>query len=245
MKSALLCCFGVLGLVGATKYRCGVLFKFSDVPEDKTPLIIYSTWRDTWAAADGDRQHLVEAFPPDLADVWLETDYEHGQAAAAHVLDGQLSTMFPEELVDDCPSFPDHDMGLAPLLPVDKMVPPEDQIDMVILLLVKELMNIYQEQMADTSDCIGCELVLGLEHHGAKKCCYGNNREVFMTVQAIENTQRYLTSIIFDFVFGNQFETFLHNVCQQLNSAYSLSIHLRRFWSNYQEIAGSFVSNWC
>ncbi len=242
MKSVLLCCFGALAVVGATRYRCGVLFKFDDVPDDRTPLIIYSTWRDTWAAAEGDRQHLTEAFPADLADVWLEMDHEPGQAAAARVVDGDLAISPPEDLVDDYPSFPDPNLDLAPIQPVDKMVPPEEQIDMVILFLAKELLRIYQDQM--TQDCTACELVLCLEYHDPKKCCCGENREVLMTVQAIENTQRYLASIIYDFVFGNQFEAFLGSVCQQLNSAFSMSIRLHRYWSNYQEIAGNFVSNW-
>ncbi len=50
--------------VAATKYRCVVRFKFDDVPEDKTPLFIYATWRDTWTATEGDHEHLADAFSP-------------------------------------------------------------------------------------------------------------------------------------------------------------------------------------
>ncbi len=104
-----------------------------------------------------------------------------------------------------------------------KIIAAEDQIDAFILFLVKELLKIYHEQMADCPDCIGCKLVMFKDYHHPKKCCCGENREVFDTVQAIENTQRYLTSIVYDFVFGNQFETFLSSICQQLNSTYSMS----------------------
>ncbi len=72
--------------------------------------------------------------------MWIETDQECGQAAAAAcVMDGHLATMFAGELRDDSGEddnlpLPDPEpaIALSPVLPVGKIVPPDDQIDAAI-----------------------------------------------------------------------------------------------------------------